>query len=75
MIQDIFVSKGSSYTYVTVYYHLRHQPMVAVAKEQHTAYNIAQNAKNLLFCPVYVYILNINDWLKEGLFKSPLLPS
>ena len=45
MIQDIFESKGSIYICVTVYYQLKHQPMVTMATEQHMAYNIAQNEK------------------------------
>ena len=64
MIQDIFVSKGSSYICVTVYYRLKHQPMVAMATEQHMAYNIAQNQKKLL----HVSLLNMIEWSKEVFF-------
>ena len=56
------MSKGSSYICVTVYYHLKHQPLVAMATEQHMACNIVQNQKNLL----HVSILNMIEWSKEG---------
>ena len=62
-IQDIFVSKGSSYICVTVYYHLKHQPLVAMAIEQHMACNIVQNQKKNL---LHVSILNMIEWSKEG---------
>ena len=62
-IQNIFVSKGSSYICVTVYYHLKHQPLVAMATEQHKAYSIVQKSeKNLL----HVLVLNMFGCLKEG---------
>ena len=52
MIQDMFVSKGNSYICVTVYYHLKHQPLVAMATEQHMVCNIVQHHKK---SPIYVY--------------------
>ena len=71
MIQAIFVSKGSSYicatrlstNCATVYYHLKHQPLVAMATEKHMACNIVQNQKTNL---LHVSILNMIDWSKEG---------
>ena len=64
-IQDIFVSKGSSYICVTVYYHVMHQPMVAKTTEQHIPYNMAQNEKKIsYFVPVRVCILNMRDALE-----------
>ena len=65
-IQDIFVSKGSSYICVTVYYHLTHQPMVAIATKLHIAYNIAQNEKKSPILPCTSAILNMIDWSNEG---------
>ena len=50
------MSKGSSYICVTVYYHLKHQPLVAMATEQHMACNIVQNQKKNL---LHVSILNM----------------
>ena len=61
-IQNFFVSKGSSYICVTVYYHLKHHPLVAMATEQHMGCNIVQNQQNLL----HVSILNMIEWSKEG---------
>ena len=49
-IQNIFMSKGSSYICVTVYYHLKHQPLVAMETEQHMACNIVQNQKKSPTC-------------------------
>ena len=63
------MSNGSSYICVTVYYHLKHQPMVTMATEQHMAYNIAQTRKNI-FCLVHVCILNMIDWSQEGFLES-----
>ena len=58
-----FISKGSSYICVTVYYHLKHLQLVAMATEQHKTYNIVQNqTKNLL----RVSILNMSGCSKEG---------
>ena len=50
-----FVSKGSSYICVTVYYHLKHQPLVAMATEQHKAYNFVQNQKKISY--MYLYLI------------------
>ena len=61
------MSKGSSHICVTVYYRLKHQPIVAMATEQHMAYNIAQNQKNLL------HVLNMIEWSKYSFaFLIPL---
>ena len=57
------MSKGCSYICVTVYYHLKHQPLVALATEQHKAYNIVQNQKKNL---LHVSILNMIGCSKEG---------
>ena len=56
------MSKGSFYICVTVYYHLKHQPLVAMATEQHMACNIVQNQKKNL---LHVSILNMIEWSKE----------
>ena len=53
-IQDMFLSKGSSYICVTVYYHLKHQPLVAMATEQHMACNIVQNQKKNSYTSLYL---------------------
>ena len=68
-IQDTFVSKGTSYICVTVYYHLKHQPMVAMATEQFVAFNGAQNQKKHLFCPVHLSIHNMIEWSMEGFLE------
>ena len=54
-IQDVFVSKGSSYICVTVYYHLKHQPLVAMATEQHKAYNFVHYQKKISY--MYLYLI------------------
>ena len=48
------MSKGSSYICVTVYYHLKHQPLVAMATEQHMACNIVQNQKKISYMCLYL---------------------
>ena len=63
-MQAIFVSKVMSYICVTVYYRLKHQPMVAKARVQHMAYHIAQNQKQN-----HVFFLNMIEWSQEECFK------
>ena len=57
------MSKGRSYTCVSVYFHSNHQPLVAMATEQHMVCNIVQNEKKYL---LHVSKLKIIEWSKEG---------
>ena len=68
-IKDIFVSKGSFYIYVTVYYYLKHQLLVAMATGQHMTCNIVQNKKKSL---LHVSILHMIEWSKEDFLQCPL---
>ena len=61
-IQNIFMSKGSSYICVTVYYHLKHQPSVLWKQNSIWPVILYKIRKNLL----HVSILNMIEWSKEG---------
>ena len=56
------MSKGSSYICVTVYYHLKHQPLVSMARDSIWPVILYKIRTNLL----HVSILNMIEWSKEG---------